>query len=73
MKAYELIADALAHEGADVVFALLGDGNMLALSAYGRHCAWCGGSLLGWVMGVTLRVLEEFATCCETCSGFRVS
>ena len=33
MKAYELIADALAQEGADVVFALLGDGNMLALAA----------------------------------------
>ena len=40
MKAYELIADALAHEGADVVFALLGDGNMLALAALvDRHGA----------------------------------
>ena len=33
MKAYELIADALSEQGADVVFALLGDGNMLALAA----------------------------------------
>jgi thiamine pyrophosphate-dependent acetolactate synthase large subunit-like protein len=40
VKAYELIADALAQEGADVVFALLGDGNMLALAALvDRHGA----------------------------------
>lgn len=33
MKAYELIADTLASEGVDQIFALLGDGNMLPLAA----------------------------------------
>jgi thiamine pyrophosphate-dependent acetolactate synthase large subunit-like protein len=40
LKAYELLADAVAAEGVDTAFALLGDGNMLALAALvDRHGA----------------------------------
>ena len=37
MKAYELIADAVAAHDVDTVFALLGDGNMFPLAALVEH------------------------------------
>jgi acetolactate synthase I/II/III large subunit len=72
MKVYELLADAVAREGVDVVFAVMGDGNMKFLadleSRHQTRIVYCRheGSAIGMADGYA-RATGRPGVCSVTC------